>query len=188
MTFNDNPSDAPSIAKFFQKEYDGLFRYALHVAHNDPQIAMDAVSESFKTIIANYDRYRDYPNGCLFNYMMSMVHNKVLKELQAQKRICLAESLEEIPDNDEDPVTSYFRSVDETLLEQCVAELAPKHQMVIKMYYFDDASLEDVGRALDMTEESARVTLWRIRKKLKALYLKKAEERWDKDEKEKSGT
>lgn len=54
MTFNDNPSDSPSIERFFQEEYDGLLRYALRVAENDQEIAMDAVSESFKTIIANY--------------------------------------------------------------------------------------------------------------------------------------
>lgn len=56
------------------------------------------------------------------------------------------------------------------------------------MYYFDDASLEDVGRALDVSAESARVTLWRIRKRLKSLYLKEEELRWNKDESKESGT
>lgn len=184
MTFNDNPSDSPTIEKFFEKEYDGLLRYALHVAGNDQEVALDAVSESFKTIIANYDRYRDYPHGRLFNYMMSMVHNKVLKELTARKRIHFSDALEEMADEEADPMQSYFKAIDETLLEHCILKLSPKHQMALKMYYFDDASLEEVGCALDVTAESARVTLWRIRKKLKSLYLKE-ESRWKNDESDK---
>lgn len=189
MTFNDNPNDSPTIEKFFEKEYDGLLRYALQVAGNNQQVAMDAVADSFKTIIANYDRYRNYSHNRLFNYMMSMVHNKVLKELAAQKRIYLSDELEDVPDvESEDPMRIYFKSVDVTLIDRCIEKLSPKQKMALKMYYFDDASLEDVGRALDVSAESARVTLWRIRKRLKSLYLKEEELRWSKDESKESGT
>ena len=188
MTFNDNPSDSPAIERFFREEYDGLLRYALHVAGNDQQVAMDAVADSFKTIIANYDRYRDYSHSRLFNYMMSMVHNKVLKELAARKRVYLSDTFEELPDEAEDPMKAYFKSVDEKLLDRCIEKLSPRQQMALKMYYFDDASLEDIGHALGVSAESARVTLWRIRKRLKKLYLKEEETGWHKDESEKSGT
>lgn len=189
MTFNDNPSDSPTIEKFFEKEYDGLLRYALHIAGNNQEIALDAVADSFKTIISNYDRYRDYAYGRLFKYMMSMVRNKVLKELEARNRFYLTDALEDVPGEDnEDPMRSYFKSVDETLIDRCIEKLSPKQQMALKMYYFDDASLEDVGRALDVSAESARVTLWRIRKRLKSLYLKEEELRWSKDESKESGT
>ncbi|WP_394960049.1 RNA polymerase sigma factor [Candidatus Allofournierella merdavium] len=187
MTFNDNPSDSPSIERFFQEEYDGLLRYALRVAENDQEIAMDAVSESFKTIIANYDRYRDYPHGRLFNYMMSMVHNKVLKEIDSRKRIYLSDAMEDVPDEEEDPIRSCIKSIDEGLLDHCISKLSPKQQIALKMYYFDDVSLDEVGRVLDMTAESARVTLWRIRKKLKRIYLKE-ESRWKTDEPEAAGS
>lgn len=121
--------------------------------------------------------------------MMSMVHNKVLKELAAQKRIYLSDELEDVPDvENEDPMRTYFKSVDVTLIDRCIEKLSPKQQMALKMYYFDDASLEDVGRALDVSAESARVTLWRIRKRLKSLYLKEEELRWNKDESKESGT
>lgn len=186
MTFNDNPSDSPSIERFFQEEYDGLLRYALRVAGNDPEIAMDAVSESFKTIIANYDRYRNYPHGRLFNYMMSMVHNKVLKEIDSRKRIYLSDTMEDIPDEEEDPIRSCIKSIDENLLDHCISKLSSKQQIALKMYYFDDASLDEIGHALDMTAESARITLWRIRKKLKRIYLKE-ESRWKTDESETAG-
>ena len=118
-----------------------------------------------------------------------MVRNKVFKELAARNRFYLTDTLEDVPGEDnEDPMRTYFKSVDETLIDRCIEKLPPKQQMALKMYYFDDASLEDVGRALDVSAESARVTLWRIRKRLKSLYLKEEELRWSKDESKESGT
>lgn len=180
MAFNDQSSDSSSLSDFFTKEYEGLFRYATHLANNNVDIAADAVSESFSKIISQYDKYRNFPEQRLFSYMLTMIRNTIIDEQNLHKRQVATPLIDLIPDDDVDLLEPYIQALDEELLNYCISQLEPHRRQIIKMVYFDDMPLEQVGEALNMTPESARVTLWRIRRKLKELYIEQ-EARWCSD-------
>ena len=178
LAFNDFSQDSSKMEAFFYQEFDGLFRYASYVAGGNKEIAQDAVLESFKNIISQYDKFRNFSQKRLFSYMMSAVHNNVLKEIKKDEHIVPID--ENCFGEEEDILGSYIHKMDEKLIAYCVSKMSGSKRTAIKMYYYDEATPKEIGLAVGISENSVRMLLHRARKELKDIYLRE-ERRWDKD-------
>jgi RNA polymerase sigma factor for flagellar operon FliA len=62
------------------------------------------------------------------------------------------DEINELPCDDDSPFDSFCKGEDMRMLEAHIKQLKPRHQEVLRLYYFKDLSLKEIGRRLGVGE------------------------------------
>ena len=143
---------ADSIEAIYRQEADRLWR-ALFAYAGDPEIASDAVSESFAQAIRRGSAIRD-PRAWVWKSGFRIAAGEL-------KHRSLSDHV--VPDG------SYLDPEMDTELLGALAQLADGQRAAVILHYYADASVREISRRTGMSQLSVRANLSRGRKRLKLL-------------------
>lgn len=143
---------AVTIEALYRQEADRLWR-ALYAFSADPDIASDAVAESFAQAIRRGSAVRD-PRAWVWKSGFRIAAGELKRRSQ---------SVYALPDR------SYVDPETDTELLTALAKLPDGQRAAVVLHYYADASVREISRRTGMSQLSVRANLSRGRKRLKLL-------------------
>ncbi len=151
--------DLAAFGRLIQPEEARLFRQALALCRNE-SVAKELAQE---TLLAAWKGIERFDGQCrLFTWLYAILFRVHKKHLRSQARKPLIfwglnpwkprpdhPETVEIPHADENPVTSTLASERREALGDLIASLPKKHQEVIRLRFYADASLEEIAAATE---------------------------------------
>ncbi len=150
------------LVKRYQKR---LHAFAVRVVRDD-QAAQDIVQESFISLYKTIDRV-DLTKK-FSTYVFSITRNKAISYLRTIKKQVSLEDVVLI-DEDESLYERLTAAEDRLTVRKALAKLEDKYRKVIRLYYFDDLSYEQIGRAMKVPVNTVRTHLFRAKEALRKL-------------------
>lgn len=147
------------FVRYYENVYKDLYRYALYILKN-PQDAEDVVSETVMDAYAGVEKLRD-PNA-FKNWIFAILSNKCRRKLKeyVDKTVELPEELWGTEES----------SLVETIqVRTAFASLSEEEQQVISLKVFGGYKSQEIGRLMDLNENTVRSKIQRGLQKMRAL-------------------
>ena len=164
-------ADPARFRPIYDKYYERIFMY-VYQRMDDKEMAHDVVSQVFLKAITSLPRYqfKGVPFASwLYRIAKSEVYQAFRKE-QASRTVNIetAGLGNMMEDMEEDRYADFI-----PLLGDAVAELEEDDLQLIEMRFFEKRAFKEIGEILDITENNAKVKVYRILERLKKILLNK---------------
>lgn len=170
--------DQEAMGELYQQTNQRVYALALRLT-GDPELAMDAVQDSYVAAMQNLDKLRE-PKA-IFQWLFQIVANRCRKLQKKEGRYLSPQQDEEdgrdffdtIPDPDEKllPETAADDGETRRLLMDMVNSLPQEQQECIVLFYFSQCPLEQIAQIQNCSEGTVKSRLNYGRKKLKEAVL-----------------
>lgn len=145
--------------------YDSCAARAMAVSHRyvaDADARKDIVQDSFVRVFTHVDSFKWRGEGTLEAWVMRIVVNLSLDYVKKHERWVLADTMPELPDEDDPPV--------EQLPPEAITELLNRlpagYRMVFNLYVFEGLTHKEIARELGIRENSSASQYFRAKKML----------------------
>lgn len=146
----------------FKDRYDKYHVLLLHIAYSytlDTHEAEDIVQESFFKLFQKGKGFKDDEHEK--NWLIRVLVNKSIDFLRRKKNV----------KNDNEYI---YQLEDESKKDQInvnklVERLSDKYRTIIVLHYYNNLSINDISKALNISEDNVKVRLNRARAKLKEM-------------------
>lgn len=160
--------DMRKFSPLYDKYYEQIFRY-IYQRLNSKEIAFDITSQVFlkaMTKLKDY-KHKGVPfTSWLYRIAKSELNNEFIKDKKSRtiniKEDHVKDLFDEIKERDNSEELK-------TLLISALEDLDENDLLIIEMRYFEKRSFKEVGEIMEITENNAKVKLYRALDKLKAL-------------------
>lgn len=153
-----------TLLKVYIKEAHQTAFLILH----DYTLAEDAVQEALIQIHSSLKRY-DSKKASFKTWINRIVVHCALK--QARKKRFTFEFKDELQKKSTDTPHIHLMLKEESqLISDCIQQLAPKYRTVIVLYYFQELSVKNISKVLNIREGTVKSRLYKSRKKLSVLF------------------
>lgn len=164
-------ADPARFRPLYDKYYERIFMY-VYQRMDDKDMAHDVVSQVFLKAITSLPKY-EYKGvpfaSWLYRIAKSEVYQVFRKE-QARRTVNIETAgLGEMMDGMEEDRYAGFAP----LLADAVAELEEDDLQLIEMRFFEKRAFKEIGEILDITENNAKVKVYRILERLKKILINK---------------
>lgn len=157
---------------FFEKHYNSIYKWCLYKTNN----IVDA-EDLFQDI--NYQLIKAKSKGIVINDEEKFIHKisyytwckKIRQKYNSMTNIALTEELENIIKDDKVDILKQieFDEIKE-LLNKHIVNLDEKQKNCIELYYYQDLSIKEIAKALNIKEDLVKYYLYKARKKIRSEY------------------
>ena len=156
-------------AQAFREMVDTYKSKAMALALNmlgNREDAEDACQETFIRVYSNLNKF-DLQSP-FKNWFYTILSNRCLDLLRKRRRFFsfLKKMKEEYPDNNSTQSSSSFRK--KPLTSKILEELSPKERVALCLWASEDYSGTEIGKVIKCSPSTARVLLYKARKKIKS--------------------
>ena len=163
--------DPARFEVIYNKYYEQIFRF-IYQRLDDKNLAFDTTSEVFLKAMLNLYRYefRGVPFASWLYRIAKSEVNQLFRQNKAQRTVNIesAHVYDIIEEINEDKLEIYHDK-----LIEAVSELQETDLQLVEMRYFEKRPFREIGEILDITENNAKVKLYRILEKLKEVITNK---------------
>ncbi len=152
------------------KRWHRLFCEKAYWLVKDADVAKDIAQDSWKTIIVKIDRLQDPKR--FGSWALRIVYTKALDSINLSKRIHNNLELYKYQQDiltDENETNESLKKV----LSKAIKNLVEHQQVVIKLFYVEDYSLNEISEILNISVGTAKSRLFHAREKLKDVLKEK---------------
>src|SRR6266511_1217492 len=161
-----------AFTELVQRHIDLVYSAALREAHGDASSAEDITQAVFAELARKASSLIRHPAlaGWLYTCVRHMSANARRAEDRRQRREQEAKTMNELLSSDSsDPVWNQVQPV----LDDAMHELGEVDRAAVVLRFFEDRSLKEVGLALGLNENAARMRVDRALDKLQSLLAKR---------------
>lgn len=153
------------IEKIYEEYFESVYKYLMCLTHNE-DIAEELTQETFYKAVKNIDSYKE-------NYKMSAWLCRIAKNLwydQCRKNKKIAQIEEQdlinIPDKNlvENTVINNDKKIN---LYKKMQKIDEKYREVVYLRITGELSFKEIGNILNKSENWARITFYRAKRKIK---------------------
>src|SRR6266516_15898 len=157
-----------AFTELVQRHIDLVYSAVLREAHGDAFLAEDVTQAVFAELARKASSLVRHPAlaGWLYTCVRQMAANVRRAEDRRQRREQEAQTMNELLTSD--PSESVWRQV-QPVLDDAMHELSEADRTAVVLRFFDERSLKEVGLALGLTENAARMRVDRALEKLQRL-------------------
>ena len=157
-----------AFTELVQRHINLVHSAALREAHGDASMAEDVTQAVFAELARKASSLFRHPAlaGWLYTCVRQMAANVRRAEDRRQRREQEAQTMNELLTSD--PSESVWRQV-QPVLDDAMHELGEADRTAVVLRFFDERSLKEVGLALGLTENAARMRVDRALEKLQRL-------------------
>jgi RNA polymerase sigma factor (sigma-70 family) len=149
----------------FDNHADYLYSNALRILRN-PTMAEDAVQETLTAAFRGIETFKGQSR--LRTWLYKIMYRNSLRIIEKNKPIDFKEH--------ETTTEAAVQSVDKRLdIEAVMGLMTPRERSVLMLAYKDDLPLKEVAQILEITENNAKIVLFRARKRFAELWEKHIE-------------
>ena len=161
-----------AFAGLVQQHIDLVYSAALREAHGDAATAEDITQAVFVELAKKASSLVRHPAlaGWLYTCVRRMTANVRRAEDRRQRREQEAQTMNELLSSD--PSESVWRQV-QPVLDDVMHELSETDRAAVVLRFFEERSLKEIGLALGLNENAARMRVDRALEKLQSLLAKR---------------
>jgi RNA polymerase sigma-70 factor (ECF subfamily) len=173
--------EADAYCELAQASEERLFRQAIALCH-DPTTAEDLAAE---TLIEGWRSIARFDGSCRFSTWLYaiLVHRfqktvrrarsrpATLAGLPQTERDAGESSLERLPDAQPMPAENLVRQEQATRMRAAIDSLPPKHQQVVLLRFYEEASLSEIAAALGLSIGTVKSRLHHALEKLRRMPI-----------------
>lgn len=157
-----------AFTRLFETEYDRVLRFALRRVGNDADAA-DLAAETFQRAWEKCQQGETAPSAA---WLFVTVRNVIGDHYRARARSArLADRLEEAAAQPAEDSTSG------DAIEVALAALSKTDRELLELRYWDDLSVTEISRLLDVSPSALWVRLHRARKRFEVMYTQNEQRR-----------
>jgi RNA polymerase sigma-70 factor (ECF subfamily) len=146
-----------------------IYRFLLRLTGNEAT-AEDILGDVFLDLWKQAARFEH--RSSLATWLCAMARNKAYAAHRRRGATALGEgAAERIADEADSPEVTAQKSDKSKALQACIAALTPGHREVIDLVYYQDMSVSEVSRVLDVPENTVKTRMFYARKRLSELLL-----------------
>ena len=165
--------DPAKFESLYERYHEQIFRYA-YQRIDDKDLCHDVTQQVFLKALTSLHKYefRGVPfSSWLYRIAQSEVY-QALRDKQAERCVSLnenmtAEMMDEVEDNKMGKEIQYER------VAKAVAQLEEEDLQLVEMRFMEKRPFKEVAEILGITENNAKVKLYRALEKLKKILIKK---------------
>lgn len=154
--------DHIAYAELVNRYKGALYRHIFAIVQ-DEDIAEDVAQETF---VAAYYKLSSYDNTYRFaTWLFKISTNKALNTLKRASKSIRVD--DEFFDRQHSNLPSPEARAIQSELEQAIASLAPKYQIVIRLHYWQGMKYTDIAQVLSLSEGTVKSLLHRAKQQLR---------------------
>lgn len=162
-----------SFAVLVDRYKDMIFTLALKMVKNREE-AEEVSQDTFIKIFNSLNKFKG--DSKFSTWIYKIAYNTCLDRLKKNKKEENNISIDEFSAHLIKTMDTALSALEEKerkqTIQNCLNLLPSEENFLLTLYYFDDQSLEEIGKIMDITANNAKVKLFRSRQKL-AVILKK---------------
>lgn len=151
------------LVKRYQRR---LLSFAYRILHNESD-AQEVVQDTFLKIYHKIDSINVSQNFSAF--IFAVTKNTAISKLRSRKPSVSLHEYEEPISEDEAIYAGIRKSETSNIIHNAINSLSEKYRQILKLYYFDDLSYEEISRKNRIPLNTVRTLLRRARMELKNL-------------------
>jgi len=162
--------DSAAFRPLYEKYHEAIFRY-IYQRSDDKEAAFDITQQVFLNALINLSRYT-FKGVPFSSWLYRIAKSEVYKAIEKNK-------VQRTLNIDVDGLKELLQEVeaDESLIQKekslsvCMSQLAESDMQLIEMRFFESRAFKEIGDILELTENNAKVKVYRILEKLKKCIL-----------------
>jgi len=162
--------DSAAFLPLYEKYHEAIFRY-IYQRSDDKEAAFDITQQVFLNALINLSRYT-FKGVPFSSWLYRIAKSEVYKAIEKNK-------VQRTLNIDVDGLKELLQEVeaDESLIQKekslsvCMSQLAESDMQLIEMRFFESRAFKEIGDILELTENNAKVKVYRILEKLKKCIL-----------------
>lgn len=158
ININKNEISKEEFVDLVEEYKLSLYRFAKSILKNDIEVE-DAISESILKAYKNKNRLKNKES--FKSWMMRIVSNECYDLIKRKSRFDLRENLESLNLVHIDKEYSDLREI--------IDDLNEEFSSVLVLFYYEDMSIKEISKVLEISEGTVKSRLSRAKSKLKAL-------------------
>ena len=165
ITNNKNQIEI-SFDQLFQNYYDAIFRFCYHKLNNKSE-AEDITSETFTLLFSIWNTFSPKTTPALVSWLYKTAQNKVYSQNRKDTNISTI-PIEDISDSEEYSLNLEARTYND-YLDEISSILSNTEYKIFENICILNKSIDDTAQDLDMKRNTVKVTLYRLRRKIKKI-------------------
>lgn len=159
--------DTNAFAFLVDNYKDLVFTLALRLTKNREE-AEEVAQDTFIKVYKNLSKFKG--DSKFSTWIYRVAYNTSLDYVKKQKRTQNTVAIDEFTEHQVktlDNALSLMEAEEQKLaVQNCINELPNEDGFILTLYYFEDQSLEEIAKTIDLKPNNVKVKLFRARKKL----------------------
>lgn len=180
MTTNDNQlikrildGDQAAYGQLVNAYKDLVFTLALRMLRHREE-AEEAAQDAFIKAYKSLDKFKG--DSKFSTWIYRVTYNTCLDSIKKNKKHINNVSIDEFTINKietiDNALEEMIKAEKSNLIKQCINRLPSEDSYILTLYYFEELTLEELSKIIDVSSNTLKVKLFRARKKL-AVILEK---------------
>ena len=167
----DRKSAAASFAVLVKRYSPQVFGFISRMVDSQDDVK-DLAQNTFIKAFNNLSKFEG--RATFFTWVCRIAYNESVNLLKSRRQTFVSIDDTDIPDDDPDDDFSTGDEKRISQLEAAIDLLPPDDQMLIHLYYYEDKTFKEIAFIIDADDNTLRVRLHRIRRKLAGMVTKAA--------------
>jgi RNA polymerase sigma-70 factor (ECF subfamily) len=156
--------DRLALQKLYVRYNVWVFRFLLRVL-GDQAVAEEITNEVFLEVWQHASRFERKSSP--LTWMLPIAENKAGSALRRREVTGLADDeMAEIADPDDTPELAAQKEDKSRLIRACIERLSVEHRTILDLVYYQESSIGEVSKILNVPENTIRARMFYARKKL----------------------
>lgn len=165
-----------AFATLVDRYKDMVYTLALKMMNNKEE-AEEIAQDSFIKIYNALNKFKGESKFSTWIYKVT--YNTCLDALKKKKKQNNVSYIEDFSEHQTKALESILDSIDEKernkSIQECLGELSSEEAFLLTLYYFDDQSVDEISKVMNITTDNVKVKLFRTRKKLASILKNRLE-------------
>ncbi|MGS2738578.1 RNA polymerase sigma factor [Sinomicrobium sp. M5D2P17] len=153
-----------AFASLVERHKDMVFGLAIKMLKNREE-AEEVAQDVFVTCYRSLSGFRG--TSKLSTWLYRITYNKCLDVLKAKGRVWVWSDTEKVKDQQEETLNVLQQIAENDrneAIRQAVRQLPEEEQILVWMYYFDELTVKEIAKVVNLSEANVKVKLFRSRK------------------------
>lgn len=165
-----------AFATLVDRYKDMIYTLALKMM-NSKEEAEEIAQDSFIKIFNSLNKFKGESKFSTWIYKVT--YNTCLDALKKKKKQNNVSFIEDFSEHQTKALESILDNIDEKernqAIQNCLEELPSDEAFLLTLYYFDDQSVDEISKVMNITTDNVKVKLFRTRKKLASILKNRLE-------------
>jgi len=159
--------DTNAFSQLVDQYKDLVFTLALRMLKNREEaeeVAQDTFIKAYKSL----DRFKG--DAKFSTWLYRVAYNTCLDRIKKNKKYLNDVPIDEFTEHEvksiDNALLGMMTAEKEAAIKACIDQLPSEDAFLLTLYYFDDLSLDEISKVVNLTSNNIKVKLFRCRKKL----------------------
>lgn len=165
-----------AFATLVDRYKDLVYTLALKMLNNKEE-AEEIAQDTFIKVFNSLNKFKGESKFSTWIYKVT--YNTCLDALKKRKKQNNVTYIEDFSEHQTKALEEILDSIDEKernqAIQNCLEELSSDEAFLLTLYYFDDQSVEEISKVINISTDNVKVKLFRTRKKLASILKRRLE-------------